>query len=67
MIVVRMLVLALLVAENAALGAFPVKAPLEGPQLQFPFAELQLHNRLMTSGDTEYRAICDRAAIVRLK
>ena len=67
LIVVRMLVLALLVAENAALGAFPVKAPLEGSQLQFPFAELQLHNRLMTSGDAEYRAICDRAAIVRLK
>jgi hypothetical protein len=40
---------------------------LEGSQLQFPFAELQLHNRLMTSGDAEYRAICDRAAIVRLK
>jgi hypothetical protein len=67
LIVVRFLVLALLVAENAAMGAFPVKLPLDSAQIEFPFAELELHNRLMASGDAEYREICSRIAPPEIK
>lgn len=67
LIVLRFLVLALLVAENAAMGAFPIKLPLDNAQMEFPFAELELHNRLMASGDTEYREIRSRIAPPEIK
>lgn len=67
LIVVRTLFLALLVAENAAHGAFPARTPLPGIQMEFPFSELRLHHQLMASGDEEYREICQRVAAFQIK
>ena len=67
LIVVRALFLALLVAENAAHGAFPERSAFSGPQLEFPFAELELHNRLMALGDEEYQEICKHTAAFQTK
>ncbi len=57
LMVVRALVLALVVSENSAIGAFPVKTPISGEQLEFPFAEHRLFRLLSESGDTEFNWI----------
>ena len=53
LIVIRKLLFALLVAENAAAGHFPLAKRESWHQLEFPFMENQLYKLLSASGDEE--------------
>jgi hypothetical protein len=53
LIVVRKLLFALLVAENAAAGHFPIAQREPWHQLEFPFMENQLYKLLSASGEEE--------------
>jgi hypothetical protein len=61
LMVARLIITALLVAENAAIGVFPSMEKDMGPQAEFPFAAHQLHNHLSATGDEEYNLVMKSA------
>lgn len=57
LMVMRLLVLALVVSENAAIGVFPNQEKDMGVQTEFAFAAHELDRLLSASGDEEYRLV----------
>lgn len=57
LIVARLILTALLISENAAIGTFPSMAREAGVQTAFPFEEHKLDAWLSASGDQEYNYV----------
>ena len=61
LMVARLIIMALLVSENAAIGVFPSMEKDMGAQVEFAFAAHQLHNHLSATGDEEYNLVMKSA------
>lgn len=61
LMVARLILMALLISENAAIGVFPSMQKDMGVQAEFPFEAHQLHKHLSATGDEEYNLIMKSA------